>query len=51
MKHTFLSCLHEYRKKHGIPGGKAPKKGSAEYQAVMKMMECHSKKAKKDGKM
>lgn len=35
---TFFEALKTYRTKYGIPGGKAPKKGSDEYDAVKAMM-------------
>lgn len=35
---SFITCLSEYRKAKGIKGGKAPKKGTPEYEAVKKMM-------------
>ena len=35
---SFITCLMEYRKKHGIKGGKAPKKGTPEHKAVIAMM-------------
>jgi len=38
MHKTFLQCVSEYRKSHGIKGGKAPAKGTKEYKAVKAMM-------------
>jgi len=35
---NFIQALVAYRKKYGVPQGKAPKKGSDEYNAVMKMI-------------
>ena len=49
MAHSFITCLADYRKKHGIKGGKAPKKGTAEYKAVIAMMDKPAKPMKKDG--
>ena len=35
---TFVEACSQYRKSKGLPGGKAPKKGTAEYNAVKAMM-------------
>jgi len=39
---SFLESVKKYRTKHGLSGGKAPKKGSEEYDAVMAMMGKHT---------
>jgi len=44
---SFIACLSEYRKAKGIKGGKAPKKGTPEYEAVKKMMGSSEKKEEK----
>ncbi len=47
---SFLTCLSEYRKAKGVKGGKAPKKGTPEYEAVKKMMGPSVKKEKEEPK-
>jgi hypothetical protein len=47
---SFITCLSEYRKAKGMKGGKAPKKGTPEYEAVKKMMGPSVKKEKDEPK-
>jgi hypothetical protein len=47
---SFITCLSEYRKKYGLPSGRAPKKGTEEYEAVMAMMRGEKSKPEKASK-